>query len=146
MEEALSCYRITSIASSLFMVMNFIIDCDRIVMNLNQHTGMKVNKTVELAGTHCWLADWRFTLYNGHLKEEVQVIGSEIENELSSWIWKMWRNSTFINDLASILFYSTRSRRLDELAFTVSSVSFVLMHGHSILAHTVGIPPRHNLV
>ena len=25
---------------------------------------MKVNKTVELAGTHCWLADWRFTLYS----------------------------------------------------------------------------------
>ena len=23
---------------------------------------MKVNKTVELAGTHCWLALWRFTI------------------------------------------------------------------------------------
>ena len=25
---------------------------------------MKVNKTVELAGTHFWLEKWRFTLYN----------------------------------------------------------------------------------
>ena len=29
--------------------------------------GMKVNKTVELASTHSWLANCRFTLYKGYL-------------------------------------------------------------------------------
>ena len=38
---------------------------------------MKVNKIVELAGTHCWLENWRFTLCNHDSLDSQQLKKAE---------------------------------------------------------------------